>query len=70
MKNGAIEEMAFNELLISCQFDGCDIIYEPSILKPATDPVEAWAAEMAEGAIQSGWTVNESGAVFCKKHSD
>jgi hypothetical protein len=69
VNNNILEEMAFCELLISCQWDECGTIFQSSIDEPATDPVEIWAANMAQRAAESGWIADGSGRVLCPNHS-
>lgn len=64
-----LENIAYCELLISCQYDGCHSILEKSIDEPATDPVEEWAKRMAVHAREMGWSSDCEGRVLCPIHS-
>ncbi len=65
----AIETLAYSELLISCQVDGCTSVFQPTLDEPATDPVEEWAKEMTNRARKVGWSVSADGQVLCPKHA-
>jgi hypothetical protein len=66
----AIQSLAYAELLIACQIDGCGNVFQPTLTEPATDPVERWAERMANRARQVGWSVNGAGRVLCPIHSE
>ncbi|GKS91801.1 hypothetical protein [Acidovorax sp. SUPP2539] len=42
-----IANLAFAELIITCQADGCFNLFQKSLDEPATDPVEKWSVKMA-----------------------
>ena len=63
-----IAEIAFAELIISCQMDYCNAIFQPTLDEPATDPVEEWAQRMANHACRAGWSLDTDGRVKCPKH--
>lgn len=65
-----IAEIAYTELIIACEMTGCSSVFGPSLSDPATDPVEAWAGDMADRARQAGWTVGFDGKLKCPSHSD
>ena len=64
-----IEDLAFAELLITCQMPGCQSLLQQSAEEPATDPVDEWATRMARFACDDGWAVDESGRVLCTMHN-
>jgi len=65
-----IAEIAYTELVIACAAPGCSSIFEPSLSEPATDPVEAWAVDMAGRARQAGWRAGPLATVLCPAHSE
>jgi hypothetical protein len=65
-----IFDLAYTELLISCQADGCLIFFPETIKEPASDPVDIWAIRMAQYARESGWSSEASGKVLCPEHTD
>lgn len=64
----AMETLAYSELLISCQVEGCGSVFQPTLDEPATDPVEEWAKGMANRAREAGWSESADGRVLCPKH--
>lgn len=64
-----IEALAFAELVIACQFDGCRNIFEKSLEQPATDPVHEWSIDMARSARENGWSADPAGRVLCPTHA-
>lgn len=64
----AMETLAYSELLISCQMDGCSNVFQPALDEPATDPVEEWACHMTSRARRAGWSVGADGRVLCPRH--
>ena len=64
----AIETLAYSELLISCQVGGCSNVFQPTLDQPATDPVEEWANDMANRALEAGWSVSTDGRALCPTH--
>ncbi|ANH68025.1 hypothetical protein [Mitsuaria sp. 7] len=64
----AVANLAYCELLITCQVGGCRGLFQPTLDERATDPVEEWAATMAERARQAGWSVSVDGRVLCPGH--
>lgn len=65
-----IEELAYGELLISCQVEGCQNLFQNCLDEPATDPVEVWAKKMAQSARDIGWSSDFKGKVLCPLHSN
>lgn len=63
-----IETLAYSELLITCQADGCSHVFQPTLDEPATDPVEVWAKRMTGLARKAGWAVGIDGRVLCPIH--
>ena len=61
--------IAFTELLIACQVDGCPNVFKKSLEEPATDPVEEWSEAMARSARSEGWAVDSEGRVLCPVHA-
>ncbi|MDA8448048.1 hypothetical protein [Paracidovorax valerianellae] len=68
--NDPIENLAFAELIISCQMDGCLNIFQKSLEEPATDPVEKWSAKMSGLARAAGWGSDRKGKVLCPIHAN
>ncbi|SOE06392.1 hypothetical protein SAMN05518800_7041 [Variovorax sp. YR752] len=64
-----IANLAFAELLISCQVDGCPNVFKKSLEQPANDPVEEWSVAMALSARDEGWGVDSKGLVLCPMHA-
>ena len=64
----AMETLAYSELLISCQVDGCSSVFQPTLDEPATDPVEEWACDMTNRARKAGWSISADGQVLCPTH--
>ena len=64
----AMETLAYSELLITCQMDGCNHVFQPTLNEPATDPVDDWAKRMTELARKAGWSVSVDGRVLCPIH--
>jgi hypothetical protein len=64
-----IAELAFAELLICCQVDGCPNVFEATLKERASDPVDDWADRMAKLAREAGWLAEESGRVVCPTHA-
>jgi len=64
----AMEILAYSELLIACQANGCSHVFQPTIDEPATDPVEDWAKRMTDLAYEAGWSVSVDGRVLCPTH--
>ena len=64
----AIKKSAYSELLILCQTEGCNCVFQPTLDDPATDPVEDWSEKMAKLAVKQGWSANEDGQVMCPTH--
>jgi len=64
-----IEALAFTELVIACQVDGCRNIFEKSLEQPATDPVHEWSCSMARSARVGGWSADPAGRVLCPVHA-
>ena len=63
-----IADVAYTELLIACQVDGCPNVFQKSLEEPATDPVELWATAMAKLAREAGWSTDATGRVLCPTH--
>lgn len=61
--------LAFAELLISCQFGDCSNVFKKSLDQPAIDPVEGWSEMMAHSARSEGWSVDSAGLVLCPAHT-
>ncbi|GKT26109.1 hypothetical protein [Acidovorax sp. SUPP3334] len=68
--NDPIESLAFAELIISCQVDGCLNIFQKSLDEPATDPVEKWSVKMSGLARAAGWASDPTGKVLCPIHAN
>lgn len=68
MREDAMETLAYSELLITCQVDGCSNVFQPTLDEPATDPVEEWAKDMSDRARKAGWSVSNDGRVLCPIH--
>lgn len=66
----SIVELAYTELLISCQTEGCLSIFEPTLSDPATDPIASWAFKKAKQARELGWSVGDDGRVKCPIHRE
>lgn len=64
-----IVNQAYCELVISCQYDGCNEDYRYSLEQTATDPVEEWAKSIADKARSDGWTSSKKRLVLCPYHS-
>jgi hypothetical protein len=65
----SIQDLAYIEIIVSCQVKGCLELFEPSLDEPATDPVDDWAENMARRAIQAGWSADADGLVLCPSHT-
>lgn len=63
-----MEVLAYSELLIACQANGCSNVFQPTLDQPATDPVEEWAKDMTSRARAAGWSVSPDGDVLCPLH--
>lgn len=64
-----IEDLAFTELLTTCQMPGCQSLLLQSAEEPATDPVDEWSERMAKLARDADWAVDASGRVLCTMHN-
>jgi RES domain-containing protein len=64
-----ISELAYTDLMITCQIDGCANVFEASLREKPSDPVQDWADRMAKLARDAGWTAEDSGAVVCPTHA-
>lgn len=61
--------LAYSELMISCQVNGCIEDLQESLVTTASDPVDEWANSMSEKARSLGWSSDSNGSVLCPKHS-
>lgn len=70
MKNikQSIQDLAYTEIFVKCQVKGCLNLFEPSLDEPATEPVDDWAENMAQRAMQAGWSADANGCVLCPTH--
>ncbi|GKS77070.1 hypothetical protein AVME950_19260 [Acidovorax sp. SUPP950] len=68
--NDPIANLAFTELIITCQADGCLNLFQKSLDEPATDPVEKWSVKMAGLARDAGWGSDAMGKVLCPVHAN
>jgi len=70
MKNirQSIQDLAYTEILVKCKVTACLSLFEPSLNEPATDPVDDWAEDMAQRAMQAGWSADAAGQVLCPSH--
>ena len=66
----SIVELAYTELLISCQTEGCLSIFEPTLSDPATEAIASWAFKKAKQASELGWSVGDDGRVKCPIHRE
>jgi len=64
-----IEVLAYTELPVSCQQQGCVNLFDKSLEDPATDPVDLWSSTMATLARNAGWKVDSSNRVLCPEHA-
>jgi hypothetical protein len=60
-----IKEMAFVNLAVHCEITGDDLDFDEA----PTDPVDKWAARIAEHAMKLGWGCDEWGRVVSKAHN-
>jgi hypothetical protein len=63
-----LNEIAYTELVIVCERDGCNDVFAPCLDDPATEPVEVWANMMGKRARTAGWTTSAEGRVVCPRH--
>lgn len=64
----SIKDLAYTEILVNCKVKACLNLFEPSLDEPATDPVDDWAENMAQRALQAGWSADADGRVLCPGH--
>ncbi len=64
-KTDAIREMAYIELMIYCEEEGCVEVFA----KRPTAPEEEWAERFAREARDAGWATDAKGRVLCPEHA-
>lgn len=60
-----IQDMAFINLAVNCEVTGDDLDFDET----PTDPVDQWAARIAQHALKLGWGCDEKGRVVSREHN-
>lgn len=69
-KKTRLKDIVYGELLLQCGDKACIQIFAPTLDEPACDPVERWSYQMAERALEAGWSVGMDGNARCPMHPD
>jgi len=65
MTSRALTDKLYTEVLLTCDKEGCQSIFEST--EPARDPMEPWSERAANEAEQQGWSVSRERFVACPK---